>query len=298
MRIESFFDPATFTVTHLVQDEASKRCAIIDPVLDYDPASGAIQTRSADRVIEHVTQAELTVDWILETHAHADHLSAARYLKSRLGGRTGIGVGITTVQQTFRDRLNLGTDFICDGGQFDHLFQDGETFQVGSIEGSVLATPGHTPACVSYRLSDAVFVGDTLFMPDYGTARADFPGGDAAQLYRSIRRLLDLPPETRLFMCHDYQPGGRPVAWECTVAEQRAGNHLIADSIGEAEFVAIRRERDAKLAAPRLLWPSLQVNLRGGRLPKPTASGALLLCTPVSGAPSDILNEAEHATVG
>jgi len=278
---ESFFDKATGTVSHVVVEPNGRRCAIVDPVLDYDAASGRTRTATADAITRHVRDRNLVVDWILETHAHADHLSAARDLRERLGGRVGIGARITEVQRIFKDVFNLERTFNTDGSQFDHLFADGETFAIGRQEARVLYTPGHTPACCTYVVGDAAFVGDTLFMPDGGTARADFPGGDATTLYRSIRRILDLPPETRLFVCHDYQPGGREPRWETTVAEQRERNIHLAGK-GEDEFVALRTARDRTLGTPTLLIPSIQVNIRAGDLPPPEANGVSYLKVPLN----------------
>lgn len=285
--VESFFDTDTATLTHLVYAEGDPHCALIDPVLDYNPASGELATHSIDKVLERLTTLGLSAAWILETHAHADHLSASHYVKSRVGGRTGIGEGIRKVQETFRDRLGAD-DLTMEPEVFDHLFKDGESFSIGPLRGTVLSTPGHTPACVSYQIGDAVFVGDTLFMPDYGTARTDFPGGDAHQLYHSIQKLLTLPDQTRLFLCHDYAPNGRPVAWETSVAAQRQNNILIHEGTTESDFVTARQTRDAKLAAPRLLWPSLQVNLRGGRLPPARERGGRFLCAPLTVIPDEL----------
>ncbi len=265
--IQAFFDEATFTVTYLVGDPATKMAALIDPVLDFDPASGAISTGSVEAVLTAAATGGWTITRVLETHAHADHLSAASLIKARTGARVGIGAHIGTVQQVFAGVFNA-PDVSGTGAEFDDLFADGETFRIGELTAEVLHTPGHTPACISFKIGDAVFVGDTLFMPDYGTARADFPGGDATALYRSIRRILALPPETRLFMCHDYKAPGRDnFAWETTVAEERARNVHIHDGIDEAAFVQMRQGRDAGLAAPRLLLPSVQVNIRAGHLP-------------------------------
>ena len=267
--VQAFHDTATFTITYVVSDPATNRAAIIDSVLDFDPASGRTSTDSADAVIAFVNDERLSVDWILETHVHADHLTGAPYIKEQLGGDAAIGANVTTVQDTFKGVFNL-KDLATDGSQFDHLFADGETFQVGDIEGRVIATPGHTPACVTYVIGDAGFVGDTLFMPDFGSARTDFPGGSATQLYHSIRKILALPDETRLFMCHDYKaPGRDEFAWETSVAEQRAGNIHISDKVSEDEFVAMREGRDSQLGMPKLILPSLQVNLRAGHLPDP-----------------------------
>ncbi|HVL76932.1 MAG TPA: MBL fold metallo-hydrolase [Noviherbaspirillum sp.] len=280
--IASFHDATTGTVTHVVHDPATRRAAVVDPVLDFDPKSGRTSTRSADRVIEFVRARDLHVDWILETHAHADHLSAAPYLKQELGGRIAIGEQIRTVQRVFKKLFNLEATFATDGSQFDHLFADGETFSIGTLQAQALFVPGHTPADSAYRIGNAVFVGDTLFMPDAGTARCDFPGGDAATLYRSIRRLLSLPPETRLYMCHDYAPGGREAAWVATVAEQRARNIHVHDGVSEEEFVRMRTERDATLEMPVLILPSIQVNVRAGELPPAEANGVHYLKLPVN----------------
>mgnify|MGYP001822459179 FL=1 len=267
--ISGFHDPATFTITYVVSDPATRRAAIIDSVLDFDPASGRTSTASADAVIAFVRQEGLEVDWILETHVHADHLTGAPYLRDEFGGKTGIGADVATVQETFKGVFNL-KDLATDGSQFDHLFEDGETFSVGELEGRVIATPGHTPACVTYVIGDAGFVGDTLFMPDFGSARTDFPGGSAPDLYDSIQKILALPDETRLFMCHDYKaPGRDEFAWVTSVAEQRAANIHINDKVTRDEFVHMREERDAQLGMPKLILPSLQVNLRAGLLPEP-----------------------------
>lgn len=280
--VEGFFDPATFTVSYVVHDPATLEAAVIDSVLDYDPDSGRTTTRSADAIVGYVEQHGLKVTWLIETHAHADHLSAAPYLKERLGGRIAIGAHITAVQRVFGDLFNAGKDFSRDGAQFDHLFADGERFSVGRIEGIVLHVPGHTPADMAYIIGDAGFAGDTLFMPDYGTARADFPGGDASRLYRSIRRLLTLPRAARLFMCHDYLPEGRDhYEWETTVGAERDANIHVHDGITEAEFVAMREARDATLAVPRLILPSVQVNMRAGHMPEPEANGVRYLKIPI-----------------
>ncbi|WP_017665840.1 MBL fold metallo-hydrolase [Porphyrobacter sp. AAP82] len=281
--IASFFDPVTFTVTHVVHDPATREAAIIDSVLDFDPASGRTATTSADAVVAHVTLQNLKVTWLLETHAHADHFSAAPYLQEKLGGKIAIGAAITRVQQVFGKLFNAGTEFACDGSQFDALFEDGDSFAIGNLTVTVLHVPGHTPACIAYAVGDAVFVGDTMFMPDYGTARADFPGGDARTLYRSLRRILALPPATRLFLCHDYLPEGRSdYVWETTVAAERAGNVHAHDAISEDEFVAMREARDAGLAMPRLILPSVQVNMRAGHLPPPDENGIVYLKLPVN----------------
>lgn len=282
-QVTAFFDEATYTVSYVVRQPDGPHAAIVDSVLDFDPKSGRTSHQYADRIIEFVRQHRLTIDWILETHAHADHLSAAPYLKATLGGRIGIGERISEVQRTFKTIFNLEKTFNTDGAQFDHLFRDGEEFRIGGMAARVMHTPGHTPADVSYVIGDAVFVGDTLFMPDYGTARADFPGGDARRLYRSIRRLLEeLPAEARLFLCHDYKaPGREYYAWETTVAEERAHNLHVRDGIGEEEFVALRTERDKTLPMPVLLLPSVQVNVRAGHLPPPEDNGVRYLKIPV-----------------
>ncbi|MFN4311991.1 MAG: MBL fold metallo-hydrolase [Ferrovibrio sp.] len=280
--IQAFFDEATFTVSYVVGDPSTKACAIIDSVLDYDPASGRTDKKSADAVIAYVRREGLMVQWILETHVHADHLSAAPYLKQELGGRIGIGFNITVVQNTFGKIFNAGTEFARDGSQFDHLLNDGESFSVGSIAAKAMHTPGHTPACMTYVIGDAAFVGDTLFMPDFGTARCDFPGGDARELYRSIRRIFTLPAETRLFMCHDYKaPGRDEYRWETTVAEERARNIHVHDGISEDEFVAMRTKRDATLDMPRLILPSVQVNMRAGHMPPAESNGMRYMKIPV-----------------
>lgn len=279
--IRGFFNEPTFTITYLVSDPTTKKAAIIDPVLDYEAGGGVADSRSIDLVLGVARDEGLTVEWVLETHAHADHLSAAQVVKAATGARIGVGEHITKVQEIFR-RVFLADDIAPDGRDFDSLFGDGERFPLGDLEVEVLYTPGHTPACVSYKIGDAVFVGDTLFMPDYGAARADFPGGDARALYRSIRRLLALPPETRLFMCHDYKPPGRAFyRWETTVAEQRAGNVQIGDGVSEEAFVAAREMRDRTLAPPHLLLPSIQVNIRAGRFPPPGPDGVRRLLIPV-----------------
>lgn len=279
--VKAFFDEATYTVSYVVSDSATQRAAIIDPVLDYDAASGRTANESADQLIAYVTENKLTVDWILETHVHADHLSAAPYVKEHVGGTTAIGTKVTAVQSVFRDIFNL-TDLANDGSQFDHLFKDGDTFNVGDIKARVIATPGHTPACVTYVIGDAAFVGDTLFMPDFGTARTDFPGGSAPDLYASIRKILALPEDTRLFMCHDYKaPGRDEYAWETTVAEQRAQNIHISDAVTEQQFVEMREGRDANLPMPKLLLPSIQVNVRAGHLPDPEDNDVRYLKIPL-----------------
>ena len=282
-QIKAFFDAATFTVTYVVHDPESRHAAIIDSVLDYDPASGRTSFSSADAVIAYVEEKELAVDWHLETHAHADHLSAAPNLQQKLGGKIAIGEHIVAVQEVFGKLFNAGSDFERDGSDFDHLWKDGDQFKIGNLDVTVLHVPGHTPACIAYVIGDAVFVGDTMFMPDYGTARADFPGGDARTLYQSARRLLSLPPETRLFMCHDYLPAGRTeYVWETTVDAERAANVHIHDGIVEDDFVAMREARDKTLAMPRLILPSVQVNMRAGHMPPPDENGVTYLKIPVN----------------
>lgn len=280
--VTGFFDEETFTVSYVVADPATKVCAIIDSVLDFDAASGRTSRASADRIIAFIRENGLKLDWIIETHVHADHLSAAPYLQAELGGRTGIGFNIKVIQDTFGKIFNLDGEFRRDGSQFDHLFADGERFGVGAIEARALHTPGHTPACMTYVIGDAAFIGDTLFMPDYGTARCDFPGGDARQMYRSIQRIFGLPPETRLFLCHDYKaPGRDEFKWETTVAEQRAKNLHVRDGVSEDAFVAMRRERDRTLSVPKLIVPSVQVNMRAGRMPPAETNGVRYLKLPV-----------------
>jgi len=272
-QVHGIFDPATWTVTYVVHNGPGSAAAIIDSVLDYDPKSGRTRTTSAEKVIDYVMAQDLKVQWILETHAHADHLSAAPYLKQKLGGKIGIGDQITRVQKVFKDIFNLEPEFRLDGSQFDVLLKNEETFRIGELTARVMAVPGHTPACVAYQVGDAVFVGDTLFMPDVGTARCDFPGGDAKTLYASVRKLMSLPPETRLFMCHDYPPNDRPIAYETTVAEQRAKNIHMHDGISEAQFVEMRTKRDATLEMPVLILPAVQINIRAGELPPKEANG-------------------------
>ncbi len=281
--VNSFFDETTNTVSYVVADPNSRKCAIIDSVLDYDPKSGRTDTRSADAIIAHISERGLEVEWILETHAHADHLSAAPYLKEKLGGRIAIGEHIREVQKIFKGVFNLEAGFAIDGSQFDHLFRDGETFRIGTLEGRVMHTPGHTPACLTYVIGDAAFVGDTLFMPDYGTARADFPGGDARTLYHSIQKIFSLPPETRLFMCHDYKaPGRDKYVWESTVEAERRHNVHVHDGITEEDFVAMRTARDATLDMPTLILPSVQVNIRAGEFPPQEDNGISYLKIPLN----------------
>lgn len=280
-QIQAFFDESTNTVTYLVSDQRTGLAAVIDPVLDYNHSSGQASTASADRVLQAASQTDLRIVWVLETHAHADHLSAAPYIKQRTAAQVAIGEHIREVQTIFRPIFNLD-DVSGDGSEFDRLLSDGDIFMIGELSVEVLHTPGHTPACVSYRVGDTVFVGDTLFMPDYGTARADFPGGSAQILYRSIRRLLALPKDIRVFVCHDYKAPGRDTyAWESTVAEARARNVHIHDGVSETDFVAMRQRRDKTLAAPALLLPSIQVNIRAGQLPKAESNGVTYLKIPV-----------------
>ena len=281
--VTGFFDKATNTVSYVVADPTSPTCAIVDSVLDFDYAAGRISYQSADEIIAFVNRKQLKVEWLIETHVHADHLSAAPYLQQKLGGKIGIGEQIVAVQNTFGKVFNEGTEFQRDGSQFDRLFADGDAYDIGALKAYTIHTPGHTPACMTHVIGDAAFVGDTLFMPDGGTARADFPGGDARQLYRSIKLVLALPPETRLFMCHDYGPNGREIRWETTVAEERADNIHVRDGVSEDDFVVTRTTRDATLAVPKLIIPSLQVNMRAGRLPEPDASGKRYLRVPLNG---------------
>ena len=281
-QVKAFFDPATWTVSYVVFDAPGGHCALVDSVLDYDPKSGRTRTDSADQLIAFVREQNLTVDWILETHAHADHLSAAPYLRKHLGGKIAIGGKITQVQNVFKGIFHLEPEFATNGSQFDHLFEDGDTFAIGTLQAQALSVPGHTPACMAYQVGDAVFVGDTLFMPDVGTARCDFPGGNAHTLYQSVRKLLSLPDETRLFMCHDYPPAGRAVEWQTTVADQRAKNIHVHDGVTEEAFVALRTQRDATLEMPVLILPSVQVNIRAGEMPPPEANGVTYLKIPVN----------------
>ncbi|MGA0563807.1 MBL fold metallo-hydrolase [Ancylobacter sp. VNQ12] len=282
LAVKAFFDEPTNTASYVIHDPATKRAGVVDSVLDFDAASGRTSTASADAMIAYVRAEGLTVDWLLETHAHADHLSAAPYIQQKLGGKLAIGREILTVQSVFGKIFNVGTEFARDGSEFDRLFDDGDTFAIGSIPAIVLHVPGHTPADLAYVIGDVVFTGDTLFMPDFGTARADFPGGDARQLYRSIHRLLALPEETRLFLCHDYKaPGRDSYVWETTVGAERAGNIHVRDGVGEDAFVDMRTKRDATLAMPKLILPSVQVNMRGGHLPEPEENGRRYLKLPL-----------------
>jgi glyoxylase-like metal-dependent hydrolase (beta-lactamase superfamily II) len=280
--VKAFFDKATSTVSYVVKDPHSNACAIIDSVMDIDYAAGRISYDSANAIIRYVEDHHLKVEWLIETHAHADHLSAAPYIQRKLGGKLGIGENIKIVQEVFGKIFNEGTEFQRDGGQFDRLFKDGETYKIGSMTAFAMLTPGHTPACMTHVIGDAAFVGDTLFMPDGGTARADFPGGDARVLFNSIKRVLALPDEMRLFMCHDYAPNGRDIRWETTVAEERRSNIHVRDGVSEGEFVRMRTERDSQLELPRLIIPSIQVNIRGGNLPEPDESGKRHLKVPIN----------------
>lgn len=280
--VEAFFDERTNTFSYLVKDPTSSQCAVIDSVMNFDYPSGTVSYEGADRIIAYIIKHGLELAWILETHVHADHLSAAPYIQQRMNGLIGIGENITVVQQTFEKIFNEGKAFKRDGSQFDRLFTDGDSFEIGNLTASVLHTPGHTPACMTYVIGDAAFVGDTLFMPDGGTARADFPGGDARQLYASINRLLSLPDQTRMFMCHDYCPNGRSVEYETTVAEQRKNNIHVNDTISENDFVDMRTARDATLGMPNLILPSLQINMSGGYLPEPESNGLAYLKLPIN----------------
>jgi len=280
--IHAFFDQATFTITYVVADPATKCCAVVDPVMDYDPSAARTSHESADQVAAIIRDNGYRLEWILETHAHADHLTGAQRIKQQFGGKIAIGENIRLVQETFSGLFNLGSDFPADGSQFDHLFVDDEEFTIGELKARVMHTPGHTPACISYVIEDTCFVGDTLFMPDFGTARSDFPGGDARELYRSIQRIHSLPPETRLLMCHDYMPGGREPQWETTVADSRQRNKMIHDGVDEDAFVQARNGRDAGLRAPALILPSLQVNVRAGVLPEPEDNGIAYLKLPLN----------------
>lgn len=280
--VTAFFDEPTFTYSYVIQDPDSSSCAIVDSVLDFDYAAGKTDTRSAEAILTFIAEQGLTVEWILETHVHADHLSAAPFLQEKTGAKLGIGAHITTVQDTFGKAFNAGTEFARDGSQFDALFNDGDSIRIGTLEGKAMHTPGHTPACMTYVFGDAAFVGDTLFMPDYGTARCDFPGGDAHILFQSIQKVFTLPDETRLFMCHDYKaPGRDEYAYETTVAEERAHNVHVHEGINEADFVRMRTERDATLDMPRLILPSVQVNMRAGKMPPAEGNGQVYLKVPI-----------------
>ena len=281
--VKGFFDEATNTISYVVWDKATKQAAIVDSLLDFDQASGRTNTASADKMIAFVKEAGLTVDWIIDTHVHADHLTAAPYIKSQLGGRTGIGEHIATVQKVFGEIFNEGQEFHTDGSQFDHLFKDGETYKVGTIDARAIHTPGHTPACMSHLIGDALFVGDTIFMPDFGTARCDFPGGDAGTLYDSIQKLFALPSETRVFLCHDYKaPGRDQYVWETTIAEEKAHNKHVHTGISKEEFVKMRTERDATLAMPKLILPSVQINMRAGEMPPAEENGKRYMKIPIN----------------
>ncbi|PHV12895.1 MBL fold metallo-hydrolase [Chitinimonas sp. BJB300] len=279
--IEAFFDPTTWTISYVVYDQVGGSAAILDPVLDYDPKSGRTGHDNAQKVLDFVHAHSLTVTWILETHAHADHLSAAAWLKQQVGGKVAIGAKIGTVQQVFKTLFNLEADFATDGSQFDHLFEDDETFAIGTLSARAIAVPGHTPADLAYQVGDAVFIGDTLFMPDVGSARCDFPGGNAATLYQSVRKLLNLPAQTRLFLCHDYPPENRKPQWQTTVAAQRAANIHLHDGVDEATFVAMRTQRDKTLGMPMLILPAIQVNIRAGVLPPADTNGIRYLRIPM-----------------
>ncbi|MAN74835.1 MAG: MBL fold metallo-hydrolase [Henriciella sp.] len=281
--VKGFFDEATNTISYVVWDRTTKQAAIIDSLLDFDQASGRTATHSADRMIAFVKDTGLTVEWIIDTHVHADHLTAAPYIKSQLGGRTGIGEHISTVQKVFGEIFNAGQEFHTDGSQFDHLFTDGETYKIGTIEARAIHTPGHTPACMSHLIGGAVFVGDTIFMPDYGTARCDFPGGDAATLYDSIQKLFALPGDTRVFLCHDYKaPGREHHVWETTIGEEKAHNTHIHEGVTKAQFVKMRTERDATLDMPKLILPSVQVNMRAGEMPPAESNGMRYMKIPIN----------------
>jgi glyoxylase-like metal-dependent hydrolase (beta-lactamase superfamily II) len=282
--VTAFFDEATNTITYIVRDPNGRACAVVDSVLDFDYASGRTDTRSADAVIDFIRKSDLDLQWILETHVHADHLSAAPYIQQKLGGKIGIGTLITDIQNTFGKVFNEGTEFQRDGSQFDRLFADGDSFQIGQLRGDVMHTPGHTPACLTYVIGDAAFVGDTLFMPDFGTARCDFPGGSAAIMYASVQRILALPDETRVFVCHDYKaPGRETYAWESTVGDQKRRNVHVGAGRSMEDFVALRQARDATLGMPRLIIPSLQVNMRAGHMPEPEDNGKTYLKVPING---------------
>jgi len=282
-QIIDFFDQATNTFTYIVVDPTGKNCAVIDSVLNYDAAAGRASYTAADQIVDYVSDNDLQVQWILETHVHADHLSAAPYLKEKFGGKIAIGKNITLVQETFSKLFNTGSDFLCDGSQFDHLFADGEEFKIGNLKARAIHTPGHTPACMSYQISNCVFVGDTLFMPDYGTARCDFPGGDAKLLYCSIQKLYALPDQTRVFMCHDYKaPGREQFMFETTIGEERAHNVHLNHNVSESEFIDLRRNKDATLSMPKLILPSVQVNMRAGNFPEPEGNGTRYIKIPLN----------------
>lgn len=283
MEIEGFFDSQTNTISYVVTDVQTAQCAVIDSVLDFDYASGKIEYKNADSIISYITENKLTLQWLVETHVHADHLSAAPYIQKQLGGKIAISKEIIKVQDIFGKIFNAGTEFERDGSQFDLLLGDNDSYQIGTVQATAIHTPGHTPACMAHIVGDAVFVGDTLFMPDGGTARADFPGGDAHMLYKSIQKILSLPDETRLFVCHDYMPNGRAVSWQTTIAEQKLKNIHIGGDITEAEFVKLREERDKTLSSPTLIMPSIQVNMRAGNMPPSEDNGSTYLKLPISG---------------
>ena len=283
MEIEGFFDSQTNTISYVVTDVQTAQCAVIDSVLDFDYASGKIEYKNADSIIYYITKNKLTLQWLVETHVHADHLSAAPYIQKQLGGKIAISREIIKVQDIFGKIFNAGTEFERDGSQFDLLLGDNDSYQIGTVQATAIHTPGHTPACMAHIVGDAVFVGDTLFMPDGGTARADFPGGDAHTLYKSIQKILSLPDETRLFVCHDYMPNGRAVSWQTTIAEQKLKNIHIGGDITEAEFVKLREERDKTLSSPTLIMPSIQVNMRAGNMPPSEDNGSTYLKLPISG---------------
>ncbi|MBL6768245.1 MAG: MBL fold metallo-hydrolase [Alphaproteobacteria bacterium] len=283
MEIKGFFDSQTNTISYVVTDGQTAQCAVIDSVLDFDYASGKIEYKNADSIISYITENKLTLQWLVETHVHADHLSAAPYIQKQLGGKIAISKEIIKVQDIFGKIFNAGTEFERDGSQFDLLLGDNDSYQIGTVQATAIHTPGHTPACMAHIVGDAVFVGDTLFMPDGGTARADFPGGDAHTLYKSIQKILSLPDETRLFVCHDYMPNGRAVSWQTTIAEQKLKNIHIGGDITEAEFVKLREERDKTLSSPTLIMPSIQVNMRAGNMPPPEDNGSTYLKLPISG---------------
>ena len=281
--VQGFFDDATNTISYVVWDPTTDKAAIVDSLLDFDQASGRTNTQSADDLIAFVKSRNLTVDWIIDTHVHADHLTAAPYIKSQLGGRTGIGEHISTVQKVFGKIFNEGQAFHTDGSQFDHLFTDGETYRIGTLEATAIHTPGHTPACMSHLIGDALFVGDTIFMPDFGTARCDFPGGDAGTLFDSIQKLFALPGQTRVFLCHDYKaPGRDEFVWETTIAEEKANNIHVKEGTSREAFIKMRTERDAKLAMPKLILPSVQINMRAGNMPEPEANGQRYMKLPIN----------------
>ena len=281
--VQGFFDDATNTISYVVWDPTTDKAAIVDSLLDFDQASGRTNTQSADELIAFVKSRNLTVDWIIDTHVHADHLTAAPYIKSQLGGRTGIGEHISTVQKVFGKIFNEGQAFHTDGSQFDHLFTDGETYRIGTLEATAIHTPGHTPACMSHLIGDALFVGDTIFMPDFGTARCDFPGGDAGTLFDSIQKLFALPGQTRVFLCHDYKaPGRDEFVWETTIAEEKANNIHVKEGTSREAFIKMRTERDAKLAMPKLILPSVQINMRAGNMPEPEANGQRYMKLPIN----------------